>query len=117
MQFLLMCCFNEKDWAALPESRRNQIMDEYGKFIDSLKKKGQLLAGAKLDNCAHAVSVRHENGKPAVVDGPFAETKEQLGGYHLVECANREEAVALAMRIPTLPAGGKVEVRPVLFLE
>jgi hypothetical protein len=114
MQFLLMCCINEKDWAALPESRRNQIMDEYGKFVDSLKKNGRLLGGA---DCSQAVSVRHENGKPAVLDGPFAETKEQLGGYHLVECANREEAVALAMRIPTLPAGGKVEVRPVLFLE
>jgi hypothetical protein len=117
MQYLLMCCFDEKSWMALTEAQRNKIMGEYGQWIESLKKNGQLLAGAKLDQCASAVTVRHQNGKPAVTDGPFAETKEQLGGYHLVECKDRDEAVSLAMRIPTLPAGGTIEVRPVLLLE
>jgi hypothetical protein len=57
--------------------------------------------------------VREKNGKRVHTDGPFAETKEQLGGYHLVECQNLDEAIAIAGRIPTLPAGGAVEVRPV----
>jgi hypothetical protein len=51
------------------------------------------------------------------VDGPFAETKEQLGGYHVIECKDRDEAVAIALRIPTLPAGGAVEVRQILWAE
>jgi hypothetical protein len=54
-----------------------------------------------------------KNGKPVVTDGPFAETKEQLGGYHLIECQNLDEAISIAARIPTLPAGGAIEVRPV----
>ena len=117
MQYLLMCCFDEKSWVSLAEAQRNQIMAEYGQLIGSLKTNGQLLAGAKLDECSSAVTVRHKNGKPALTDGPFAETKEQLGGYHLVECKDRDEAISLALRIPTLPAGGTIEVRPVLHLE
>jgi hypothetical protein len=117
MQYLLMCCFNEKNWASLPDSQRNAIMGEYGRFVRQLKENGQLLGGAKLDACASAVTVRERNGAPLVVDGPFAETKEHLGGYHLVECRDRDEAVSIARRIPTLPAGGVVEVRPVLFTE
>ena len=70
--------------------------------------------GAKLDRSSHAVTVRRKNGKPAVTDGPFAETKEQLGGYHVVECKDREEAISLAMRIPTLGVGGTVEVRAIM---
>ena len=77
-----------------------------------MKKGGRLCGGAKLDACAKAVSVRVKDGKPAIVDGPFAETKEQLGGYHLVECRDLNEALSIAARIPTLPAGGAIEVRP-----
>src|SRR5882762_7416525 len=102
MQFLLMCCFNEAKWAALPESERGRIMGEYGSWVEELKMGGRLRAGAKLDACAKAASVRVKDGKPAIVDGPFAETKEQLGGYHVIECKDREEAVSLALRIPTL---------------
>src|SRR5262245_66274523 len=90
------------------------IMDEYGTFIAAFKKGGHYVAGAKLDQSSHAVTVRHRNGKPAITDGPFAETKEQLGGYHVVECKNREEAISLAMNIPTLSVGGTVEVREIL---
>ncbi len=59
------------------------------------------------------VTVRLKNGTPAITDGPFAETKEPIGGFHLVECRNLDEAIAIALRIPTLPAGGSIEVRPV----
>jgi hypothetical protein len=117
MQYLLMCCFEEARWTALPGSERDRIMDEYGKLIHELKLSGRLLAGAKLDQSASAVTVRKKNGTPAFVDGPFAETKEQLGGYHLIECKDQDEAVLIALRIPTLAAGGAVEVRPVLRTE
>jgi hypothetical protein len=92
-------------------------MDEYGTLIRQLKNSGKLLAGAKLDVCNSAVTLREQDGKTVVTDGPFAETKEQLGGYHLIECKDRDEAVAVARRIPTFAVGGTVEVRPVLQTE
>ena len=82
--------------------------------MEELKKGGHYVDGAKLDRSSHAVTVRCKNGTPAITDGPFAETKEQLGGYHVVECKDREEAIALAMRIPTLEVGGTVEVRAIV---
>jgi len=117
MQFMLMCCFEETKWAAIPDAERGRIMDDYGKLIQELKSSGRLLAGAKLDQSASAVTVRKKNGQSIFVDGPFAETKEQLGGYHVIECKDRDEAVAIALRIPTLAAGGVIEVRPVLWAE
>jgi hypothetical protein len=117
MQYLLMCCFDEAQWAELSDADRGRIMGEYGKLIHELKTSGRLLTGAKLDQCASAVTVRQQNGKPFITDGPFAETREQLGGYHLIDCKDRDEAVAIALRIPTLPAGGAIEVRPLLRLE
>jgi hypothetical protein len=117
MQYLLMCCADEVQWARLPESQRAKIMEEYGKLVHELKKSGRLLAGAKLDRAGSAVTVRENNGKPVITDGPFAETKEQLGGYHLIECQDQDEAVAIALRIPTLPVGGSIEVRPLVFME
>ena len=117
MQYLLMCCFNEAQWAKLPDGERGRIMDEYGKLIHELKTSGRLLAGGKLDQCTSAVTVREKNGKPLLTDGPFAETREQLGGYHLIQCNDRDEAVSIALRIPTLAAGSSVEVRPLLRME
>src|SRR5688572_5398355 len=108
-----MCCFDEKQWDAIPEVQRDAIMRDYGTVIQGLVASGQYLAGAKLKPTAAATSVRAKNGKPVLSDGPFAETKEQFGGYHLVECRDLDEAVSIAKRIPTLPFGGKVEVRPV----
>jgi hypothetical protein len=117
MKYMLMCCFNESSWAKLPQSQRDQIMGEYGALIESWAKDGILDSGAKLEQCSGAVTVRQTDGPPRATDGPFAETKEQLGGYHVVECANRDEAIALAGKIPTLPAGGAVEVRAVVHTE
>jgi hypothetical protein len=112
MQFLLLCCANEQRWNALPEARRGQIMKQYGEWIRDLDRSGQHLASAQLQPVASARTIRGDHGKTLVTDGPFAETKEQLGGYHLIECADFDTAVAIARRIPTLPYGGAVEVRP-----
>ena len=112
MQYLLMCCFDEKRWESLPEAERAGIMKQYGEVIESMTRSGHYLAGAKLKGTAAATTVRERNGKPVITDGPFAETKEQLGGYHVLECKDLDEAIAMARRIPTLPAGGTIEVRP-----
>jgi hypothetical protein len=117
MKYMLMCCFDEQAWAELADSERHRIMAEYGELIKSWAKSGRLLTGAKLDPVATAVTVRHEGGQPKTTDGPFAETKEQLGGYHVVECGGHDEAVSLATQIPTLPAGGAIEVRRVMNME
>ena len=117
MQYLLMCCIDERQWTQLPDSQRARIMDDYGKLVHELKVSGRLLAGAQLDRAASAVTVREKNGNPLITDGPFAETKEQLGGYNLIDCKDRDEAIAIARRIPTLPVGGTVEVRALLRME
>lgn len=112
MRYLLLCCFDEKQWEKIPESQRGGIMRQYGELLRSLDESGHHLASAKLQSSSTAATVRGKNGKQAVTDGPFAETKEQLGGYHLLECKDAAEAIAIARRIPTIPFGGTVEVRP-----
>ena len=112
MQYLLMCCFDEARWDQLPEDERARVMQDYGALCESLAKSGHYRAGAKLASSRAATTVRENAGRRVLTDGPFAETKEQLGGYHVIECRDLDEALAIAQRIPTLPVGGVVEVRP-----
>jgi len=112
MQYLLLCCFDEKQWEAMPDSQRDGIMRDYGELLKSLDESGHHLASAKLQSSLTATTVRGRNGEPVITDGPFAETKEQLGGYHVIECKDLDEAILIAKRIPTIPFGGTVEVRP-----
>jgi len=114
MQYLLMCCFNEERWAKVPNSQRDKIMQEYGQWEQRIVKSGHYRASAQLQPIAASTTVREKDGKLVITDGPFAETKEQLGGYHLVECRDLDEAISIAARIPTLPFGGVVEVRPLV---
>ena len=117
MQYMLMCCINESDWTGTPQAVRDDVMRRYQALVQELAGSGQLVSGAKLRGVATATMVRERNGKVAITDGPFAETKEQLGGFHVVECRDLDEAIAIARRIPTLPLGGAIEVRPVEFAE
>jgi hypothetical protein len=112
MKYMLMCCIDEKAWTQLPDSEMHRIMQEYGALIQNLVTSGQFRGGGQLRSTSSATTVRMKSGKLALTDGPFAETKEQLGGYHLVECRDLDEALSIAARIPTLPAGGAIEVRP-----
>jgi len=113
MQYLLMCCIDEKRWMALPAEERDGVMRDYGAWIRDVQRARHHVATEKLMPSAAAKTLRVHDGKPVVTDGPFAETKEQFGGYHLVECGDLDEAMALALRIPTLRVGGTIEVRPV----
>lgn len=113
MQVLLLCRFNEEAWEAIPEDERAAIMVEYHAVLDDLERSGRHVATAKLEPVAAGRTVRHDGDGP-VTDGPFLETKEHLGGYHVVECDDLEQATAIAARFPTLAAGGTIEVRPLL---
>ena len=89
-----------------------KMLKEMGAFNEELVKAGIMLAGEGLKPSRYGKRVKFSGNSRTVTDGPFAETKEQLGGYHLVECSNLDEALSIAMRIPTLRVGGTVEVRP-----
>jgi hypothetical protein len=88
------------------------LMEEYDKFGNGLVEHGLMRGGEQLSGSV--TTLRSESGKTIVADGPFAETKEQLGGFFLVECESLDEALDVARRVPSLRIGGKVEVRPVI---
>jgi hypothetical protein len=113
MQYLLLIYTDEKEWLALSDEERKPITDEYFALTDSLTEDGSYVAGAPLQPTTTATSVRVRDGETLVTDGPFAETKEQLGGYYLVEAADADEAISIAARIPAA-RNGTIEVRPLL---
>jgi hypothetical protein len=113
MQYLLICCADEKGWEELPEAQRAAVMEDYGRWVQGTVRSGHHRASAKLRPSRTSTTLREKDGRLVATDGPFAETREQIGGYHVLECRDLEEAVAIASRIPTLRAGGAVEVRPV----
>jgi hypothetical protein len=101
------------DERALTDTEREQCYRESTELAHQLHADGQYLAAAPLHPTSTATSVRVRQGKPLVTDGPFAETREQLGGYFLIDAKNVDEAVAVAARIP-LARLGTVEVRPIV---
>jgi hypothetical protein len=117
MQYILMCCFEERAWNDLPDAQRDRIMRDYGDWIQDLIDTGRFRGGARLESALSAKTLRVKNGRTVFTDGPFAETKEQFGGYHLIECKDLNEAMSIAACVPTLPAGGAVEVRCVAASE
>ena len=112
MHYMLMCCIDARDWDGLPDARRDAVMRDYHALVDELVARGSYVTGAKLQDSATATTVRSAGGRPVFTDRPFAETKEQLGGFHVVDCPDLDAALAIARRIPTLPVGGTIEVRP-----
>jgi hypothetical protein len=112
MNYLLLIYTNEAEEAALSESALKKVTDEYVEFTKSIVQAGQFKAGDRLKPVATASTVRIRNGKVAVTDGPFAETREQLGGYYMIEAKNLDEATAVAARIPGARYGS-IEVRPI----
>jgi len=114
MQYLLLIYDQEKLWTTMPEAERNQLFAEYGKFTSDIKASGHFRAGDALQATHTATTVRVRDGKTAVTDGPFAETREQLGGYYLIEAKDLDEATQIAARIPSARLGS-IEVRPVML--
>jgi hypothetical protein len=112
MQYLLLIYSNEAEEAGLKPAALGSIMAEYTEFTKGIIQSGHFKAADRLRPTSAASTVRVRNGQVTTTDGPFAETREQLGGYYLVEAKNLDEAIAIAARIPSAKYGS-VEVRPV----
>lgn len=112
MKYLLMIYENEAAMATKTEAEFGRLLGEYMAFTDDLRASGKMLHGEPLQPTETASTVRVRDGKTVVTDGPFAETREQLGGFYLVEAVDLDDALAIAARIPGAREGS-VEVRPV----
>jgi hypothetical protein len=116
MQYLLLIYSNEAEMARRTASDLASMSAEYTQFTKGIIQAGQFKAGDRLRPTSAATTVRVRNGQVAIADGPFAETREQLGGYYLVEAKNLDEATAIAARIPGA-THGSIEVRPIWPVE
>jgi hypothetical protein len=112
MQYLLLIYHSEQGFEKTTESDRAAVYQEFGQLREELSAKGKFLGGNQLAATTMATTVRVRDGKRVVTDGPFAETKEQLGGYFLVNANDLDEAIAIAARIPSA-RNGTIEVRPI----
>jgi hypothetical protein len=112
MQYLLMIYQNEAEYGKIDAATGKKMMEEYGAFTQSIIQSGNFKAGDALQPTTTATTVRVRDGKTLTTDGPFAETREQLGGYYLVEAKDLDAAVAIAARIPGAKTGS-IEVRPI----
>ncbi len=112
MQYMLLIYGNEAEQAGRAQEESKRIYGEYGEFTKAIVASGHFKAGDALQPTSTATTVRVRDGKQLVTDGPFAETREQLGGYYLVEAKDLDEARAIAARIPGARFGS-IEVRPV----
>jgi hypothetical protein len=115
MQYILLIYESEAESKARNPEESQRIHGEYMTFTASIRESGQMRAGEPLESSATATTVRVKAGKTVRTDGPFAETREQLGGFYIVEAKDLDEAVGIAARIPTAKHGS-VEVRPVRML-
>ncbi|MCA9551347.1 MAG: YciI family protein [Myxococcales bacterium] len=115
MRYLLLLYENEAAMAGRSQAERTAELHEYLGVTAALKGAGQFLGGEPLESVSTATTVRIRDGKTVTTDGPFAETKEQLGGFYMVEAKDLDEALAVAARIPAARTGC-VEVRPILEL-
>ena len=112
MKYMLMICRDEPAWDKMSVAERQRLYSETVALSEELTSRGQYLGGMPLQPSSAATSVRVRDGRPLVTDGPFAETREQLGGYMLIDVPNLDDAIAIAARIP-LARTSTVEVRPV----
>jgi hypothetical protein len=116
MKYMMLIYDDEQVWGKLSEAEQGQIMAEYGRFTQQIRSTGHYTGGAQLHPAASGSSVRVREGKLLQTDGPFAETREQLGGYYLIEARDLDEATGIAARIPSARLG-TVEIRPVLEIQ
>jgi len=114
MQYLLLIYDEESTWADMPEDERNAVYAEYGAYTQALQESGALVGANQLQPTGTATAVRLRDGEQLVTDGPFAETKEALGGYYLIEVDTIDEALEWAAKIPSARYG-TIEVRPIVM--
>ncbi len=113
MQYLILIYGDEQAWARASQQDRQKMHADHMAYGKEMTEKKVMLGGAQLAPTTSATTLRLGGGKPVATDGPFAETKEQLGGYYLIECANLDEAIKWAGRCPSIQ-NGAIEVRPLI---
>ena len=113
MRYLCLIYDDEQKIAGMSKSESDAFMGEYFEFTESIRKSGHYLGGEALQPVQTATTVRVRNGKASTTDGPFAETKEQLGGYYLINARDLNDAIQVASRIPSARLGS-VEIRPIM---
>ena len=111
MKYICLGYYDEKKWETLSEDERNALMDECFAYDDVLRKKGHFATGEALQGARSATTLRWQNGKVSITDGPYAETKEQLGGILVLEARDLNHAVQLMSKHPGVKAG-PFEIRP-----
>ena len=114
MKYALLIHDDEKSWGSLAPDEVTARFQEYDKYANGLVEKGMMRGGEQLQPTTTATTVRAKDGKVLTTDGPYAETKEQLGGFFLIECQSLDEAIEAAKAIPSVKYGGVVEVRPIV---
>jgi len=112
MRYLLMICADEKWYDSLSEEQSAKHYGKYVTFMEEMNERVVLQGGERLRNTTDATTVRVQDGEVLTSDGPFAETKEQIGGYYLVDCKDLDEAIEIASKIPAAEMGA-IEVRPI----
>jgi hypothetical protein len=112
MKYLCLIYDEESRRGTMPKDQLDALMGEYGAFTQEIRKSGQYIGGEALQPTQTATTVRVRQGKISTTDGPFAETKEQLGGFYLINATDLNEAIQLASRIPSARLGS-IEVRPI----
>jgi hypothetical protein len=112
MKYLCLIYDDEKRMATMSKDEGDAFMGEYFAFTEGIKKSGHYLAGNALKPVSTATTIRNRGGKLSTTDGPFAETKEQLGGYYLIEARDLNDALQVAAKIPSIRTGS-IEVRPI----
>ena len=113
MQYLMLIYSQEAQFASMTPQDMAAMSAEFGKYTEEITKAGKYRGGNRLAPTASATTVRVRDGKRVTTDGPFAETKEQLGGYYLIDAKDLDEAIALAAKIPSARFG-LIEVRPIV---
>jgi hypothetical protein len=113
MRYLCLIYEDEKNWEKMPKQQADSMMGEYFAFTDGIRKSGHYIGGEALQPTQSATTVRVRNGKISTTDGPFAETKEQLGGYYLIKAKDLNDAIQIASKIPSARLG-EIEIRPVV---
>jgi hypothetical protein len=113
MQFVALIHANESDWEALTDAERQAVYQRYGDF----GQRDEVVGGAELESTNSATTVRVRNGDRLVTDGPYAEVKEALGGYYILECDSIDEACQLAAVLPAADYNVAIEIRPVYVRE
>ena len=113
MKYLCLIYEDESNWTKMTQEEGAKVSAAYGKYTRDIQASGHMLGGEALQPTQTATTVRVHNGKVSTTDGPFAETKEQLGGFYLIEAKDLNDAIQVASRIPGAQTGG-IEVRPIM---